>query len=226
MNIDKFREYYQTKNPALREQLINENRGLVHSVANKFRYVVDWGIMELNDLEQAGYEGLVQSVDRFDPNRGYTFGTFAVHRIRGAIQNEIARYRGRVPRELEVKVQKVKQAVEKLKKEMGYEPTEQELADLLQMSVDEIIEAWQLCLMLFPQSLDDDIGAIPEEEDALKAELSGAIDQLPPDQQRIVKLYLKGYTFDKIAKKLGKPPGTVKTIFYQQIIPALKKLMQ
>ena len=223
---NKFREYYrQTKDPALREQLIMANKGLVHKAVNEFFFVVTWGIMERGDLESAGMEGLIQAVDRFDPDKGYRFSTYAVHRIRGAIKNEIARYRGKVPRTLEKKVQKVKRALEEFKREMGCEPTEQELAKQLQMPVKEIREVWRLVSILVLEPVDD-IGDIPKPEDVLKAELRDAILQLPRQQREITELYIEGYTLDGIAEKLGKPPGTVRTDWFQRIIPALKKLVQ
>lgn len=222
---NKFREYRQTKDPALREQLIMANKGLVHKAVNEFFFVVTWGIMERGDLESAGMEGLIQAVDGFDPDRGNRFSTYAVPRIEGAIKNEIACYRGKVPRTLEAKVQKVKRALEEFKKEMGCEPTEQEIAERLQMTVEEIREVWRLVSILFPEPVDGS-GDIPKGIDTLKAELRDAIIQLPKQQRKIAELYMESYTFDGIAEKLGKSPGTIRTIWFQQIIPALKKLVQ
>lgn len=224
---DKFREYRRTNDPALREQLIMENQGLVRKAASKFLFLVFKGIMEQKDLEQAGMEGLIKAIKGFDPDKGYKFSTYAVPCIEGEIKKEIDRCRGisGIPPDLEKKARKVKSAVEEFTKKNGYEPTEQELAEQLQMSVDEIIEAWRLASMLFPEPLEEI--DLSQGYDPFKEKLTQeAIPLLPLDQQKIVQLRLADYTLDQIAQELQMPPGTVRTTFYQQIIPTLKKLMK
>jgi RNA polymerase sigma factor for flagellar operon FliA len=85
--------YARDRSPALKQELVIEYLGLVSYVVAKFQaaYAGDAGMLEAADLEQVGALGLMEAIERYNPVRGVKFETFAVTRIRGAIQDELRR---------------------------------------------------------------------------------------------------------------------------------------
>lgn len=120
-----------------REQMIVENIGLVHSIANRFR---GRGI-EYDDLYQAGCVGLIKAVDNFDFSKGYAFSTYAVPVIMGDIKR-LFRDGGaiKVSRSLKEKSIKVQGIRDRFQKEHLREPTISELSSLSNISVEELSE--------------------------------------------------------------------------------------
>lgn len=94
-----FRRYKETGDPEAREQLVMSHMNLVRFLANKFKNRGE----PLDDLMQVGYLGLLKAIDRFDPERGLEFTTFATPTILGEIKRHF-RDKGwsvRVPRRLQ-----------------------------------------------------------------------------------------------------------------------------
>ena len=120
-----------------RESLINENYGLVHACANKFR---GRGV-EYDDLFQAGCVGLVKAADNFDASRGFAFSTYAVPVILGEIRR-IFRDGGavKIGRSLKEKSRHAMKIREELSTELGREPTVSELAEKLGIDVSSAAE--------------------------------------------------------------------------------------
>ncbi|OWZ84582.1 RNA polymerase sporulation sigma factor SigG [Natranaerobius trueperi] len=121
-----------------KQELINGNLKLVLSVINKFKNRGE----NLDDLFQVGCVGLVKAVDNFDPEQGVRFSTYAVPMITG----EIKRYLRddspmRVSRSLKNLGQKAAQVTEELRKAKAYEPTVDEIAEKMDVSREEIVEA-------------------------------------------------------------------------------------
>lgn len=88
------RKTHRTRS-VFRQRLVDENLGLVYSAAVKC-YRRYGRSVELDELVALGTEGLIQAADRFEPERGLTFSTYACHRIRGAIFDGLRRI-GAVP---------------------------------------------------------------------------------------------------------------------------------
>ena len=93
--------------------------------------------VELDDLISAGVFGLMDAIDAFDLSRGVKFETYCVPRIRGAMLDEL-RTMDWVPRLVRSKASKLNEAVKNLEARLGRQPTEQELAGELQISVQEL----------------------------------------------------------------------------------------
>ena len=121
-----------------RERLIEENMGLVHACANKFR---GRGI-EYDDMFQAGCVGLIKAVDGFDPQRGFAFSTYAVPVILGEIRR-MFRDGGsvKVGRAMKEKARAVLKRSTELSEELGREPTIGEIAQSLGMDSAQAAEA-------------------------------------------------------------------------------------
>jgi RNA polymerase sigma-B factor len=124
--------------PALRQHLVEAQLPLVHHLAQRFR-----GRGEpYDDLVQVGTIGLLNAVDRFDPERG-SFTGFAVPTILGEIRRHF-RDRGwamRVPRRLQELGRQVSEARETLTQKLGRSPTVQEIAQHLNADTDLVLEA-------------------------------------------------------------------------------------
>ena len=121
----------------LREKRIQENLGLVHSCANRFK---GRGV-EYDDLFQAGCVGLIKAADGFDESLGYVFSTYAVPAILGEIKR-IFRDGGsiKISRLIKEKSRWVWNEKEKLANELGREPTVKEIAEYLDLDICETSE--------------------------------------------------------------------------------------
>lgn len=104
----KFEEYYETRDKNLRDELIEEHMYIVDILSNKY---VGKGI-EKEDLYQVASLGLIYAVERFDPNKGYEFSSFATPTIMGELKRYF-RDKGwviRVPRRIQNLYKKINNA--------------------------------------------------------------------------------------------------------------------
>ena len=196
-----------TKN---REEFIQQNLGLVHACAGRFR---SRGI-EYDDLYAAGCVGLIKAYDGFDWGRGVCFSTYAVPVILGEIK-KLFRDGGTVKvsrsvKELGIKASAVR---EKLLKEMGSEPTVSQIAQRLNASAEQVamaLKAGLPAISLTPagendgnRELDIPIDS-PEEELTDRISLQEVMQRLSPEGQKLIRLrYFCGRTQSETARMLN-----------------------
>ena len=192
-----------------RDDRIQENTGLVHACAKRFK---GRGI-EYDDLFQAGCLGLIKAAQRFEESRGLCFSTYAVPVILGEIRR-LFREGGMVKmsrslRELSLRASRV--TMEYQQKE-GRSPTLQELAEILKVEPEqaaEALEAGQIPLSLTPEDGEKE-NQLPiaveaqEEKITEKLSLHQAVLELPERDQKILSWrYLKSATQSETARQLG-----------------------
>ncbi|MDF2906580.1 MAG: polymerase, sigma 28 subunit, FliA/WhiG [Herbinix sp.] len=133
-------DYAKRKTPELQEKIIIEYAGLVKLVAGRLSMYLGYTV-EYDDLVGYGTFGLIDAVDKFDYTKGVKFETYASLRIRGAILDQI-RKMDWIPRSIRQKQRKIDMAYQSLEQKYGRLASDEEIADELEISVDEL-ETWQ-----------------------------------------------------------------------------------
>ena len=193
-----------------REEFIQNNLGLVHACAGRFR---GRGI-EYDDLYSAGCMGLVKAYDGFDEDRGVQFSTYAVPVILGEIK-KLFRDGGtvKVSRSLKELGLKVNALRESIIKNTGAEPTVNQLAEALGERPEQValaIRAGQPAVSLTPAADTEDSRQLdipidsPEEELADRIGLEEVLSGLPPRDRTLIYLrFFSGKTQSETARVLG-----------------------
>ena len=144
MNTDNklklWEEYSKKRTPQLQEKIIIEYAGLVKLVAGRLSMYLGNNV-EYDDLVGYGTFGLIDAIDKYDYTKGVKFETYASLRIRGAILDQI-RKMDWIPRSVRQKQRKLDQAYQNLEQRYGRAVNDEELAQELDITVDEL-ESWQ-----------------------------------------------------------------------------------
>lgn len=213
-----FRRFKEEGDMDAREKLVMSHLNLVRFIANKFKNRGE----PIDDLIQVGYLGLLKAIDRFDPSRGLEFTTFATPTIMGEIKRHF-RDKGwsvRVPRRLQELSAKVNQATDTLTSKLQRSPTIAEIADYLDATVDEVLEAMESSSAYSSVSLeapsgadDDDTPSVIDRYATEDSDLAFTDDRIiieealasfsPRERDVIEMRFLKGMTQIEIAEKLG-----------------------
>lgn len=195
----------------LRQQIVESQLPLVHHLAQRFR-----GRGEpYDDLVQVGTIGLLNAVDRFDPNRG-SFSSFAIPTILGELRRHF-RDRGwamRVPRRLQDFGRRVAVTREQLTHRLGRSPTVQELAAELHADPDLVVEAIETATVFATvplpsaseESLFDSLSSLDQglEQVEHRAILDPLLARLPTRERRILALrFGRGLSQSQIAAEVG-----------------------
>ena len=124
------------KNIDLRNQIVELYIPLVKYHAQRVWSRLPDGV-DIDDLTSSGIFGLIDAVEAFDLTRDVKFETYCAPRIRGAMLDEL-RSMDWVPRLVRTKAKRLSEATKALDEKLGRQPTDQELADFLQISVEEL----------------------------------------------------------------------------------------
>ncbi|MFC8958014.1 RNA polymerase sigma factor SigF [Streptomyces sp. NPDC057101] len=169
------REEGTAEHQYVRNTLIEMNMSLVRYAAGRFRARGD----EMEDIVQVGMVGLIKAIDRFDLSREVEFATFAVPYIVGEIKRFFrdTTWAVHVPRRLQEARVELAKATDELSSRLGRAPRVAELAPLMNLSEEEVVEAQVAANGYNSTSLDATIGgADSEDDDAALADLIGRED--------------------------------------------------
>lgn len=128
-------DYKRTGNPELRNRLIENYHPLVRYISERLLSTLPRSI-ELDDLTSAGLFGLMDAIDGFDLSRGIKFKTYCTTRVRGSILDEL-RSQDWVPRLVRLRANRIQRALKTLEARFGREPTENEMAEELEVPVED-----------------------------------------------------------------------------------------
>lgn len=216
-NVDKaWQDYAKTKDSRLKQELILEYATLVKFVAGRLSIHIGQHV-EYDDLVSYGIFGLIDAIDKFDYTKGIKFETYASLRIRGAIIDNIRKLDW-VPRTLRQKNKQLELAYREVEAELGREPSELELAEKLDMTLEETKELIRKASVVSLVSLDDYLEQNHEvdfksnygkkespeghyEIKEVKELLADAIDKLSEKEQKVISLY---YFEDLTLKEISK----------------------
>ncbi|HEX2233964.1 MAG TPA: SigB/SigF/SigG family RNA polymerase sigma factor [Thermoleophilaceae bacterium] len=210
--------YHLDGDPDAREELVVRFLPFARDLALRYRYTEE----PVDDLLQIASLGLLKAIDRYEPDRGSKFTSYAAPTILGELKRHF-RDRGwalRVPRELQERVLAVSRARESLSKRLGRTPTVLEVAHELGCTSEQVLEAaeaarsYQTTSLDVPASRDepdsaplvdtiatDDTGLeMVESRDALASEWSA----LPEIEQEVVRLrFVEDLTQREIGERVG-----------------------
>lgn len=186
------------------QQIVENHTGLVKSVA--LRLARAYG-EDFEDLMQIGYIGLLKAAERFEPERGLKFSTYAVPMITGEIRSQL-RDQGaiKMSRSLKADVTLVRRAESDYLKEHGISPHITQLAQITGLSAERITEAYQAADAL--KNMEDyeevDLWTDNEERNITRIDLAEAIASLEPKARQVIVLrYYKDLTQQQVADILG-----------------------
>src|SRR5690349_10937509 len=136
---EDFFEYRRTGDRALRNALIERHLGIAHHLARRYRHR---GVAD-DDLVQVATIGLLKSVERFDPERGISFATFATPTVLGELRRYFrdSTWAVRMPRQLQERVLAIGNAVGPLSQRLARSPSPKEIAVETGFTEEEVIEA-------------------------------------------------------------------------------------
>lgn len=227
------------KNGASRDHLIVHYSPLVKFVAGR----VGAGLpnsVDPGDLVSSGVFGLIDAIDRFDPERGVKFETFAAPRIRGAIYDGL-RQLDWVPRSVRSRAREVERAISQLEHEQGRAPSDEELAKQLHIGDDELTR-WLASIAATtvgpldravaagyePESvqssgMEHPVAAIEDQE--LRDIMRSEILKLPEREKLVLSLYYdEGFTLAEIGDVLGVTESRVSQIHTKSVLHLRSRL--
>ena len=175
MNDDRLvpllEQYAEHRSPALRDELVESYLPLARAVARRF----EGRGAEREDLQQVASIALMKAVERFEPERGFRFVTYAIPTIAGDVRNYLRDKASgmRVPRDARQKLYKMQQIREQFEREHMREPSARELADAMQIPPDELLMLLDLRNQTDVASLD---APVSEESEADLSAMLGTTD--------------------------------------------------
>ncbi len=211
----------QTGDPRARELLVQRFTPLARSLARRYAHTSE----PFEDLMQVASLGLVKALERFDPEQGVAFASFAVPTILGELRRYFrdSSWGVHVPRDLQERTLKVSRAQEQLCKEHGRAPRVGELAVYLELDTEQVLEALQVAQAYEALPLDapaggttgngdesptylDSLGAEDEHYELVElgASVAAALKSLRPRERAIVRMrFLEELSQAEIGRRIG-----------------------
>ena len=232
-------EFRRTQDKGIRDRLILTYAPLVKYVAGRLGSGLPAHVDE-GDLVSYGLLGLISAIERYDPARDIKFETYAIARIKGAIIDEL-RALDWVPRSVRSRAREIERAIAELEAKLGTAPTDEQIAERIGITVDELgdsltdisrssiaalDELWsvsgegdQVSLM---DTIEDTTGPRPVEaldETEMREALAEAIARLPEREKLVVTLYYyEELTLREIGEVLGVTESRVSQLHTKAIL--------
>lgn len=218
-------EFKSTGSARARDELIVHYAPLVKYVAARVAIGLPNNV-DQEDLASAGILGLMEAVNKFEPDRGFKFESYAAARIRGAIIDDL-RSLDWVPRSVRSQARKVEEALSKLQDKLGRTPTDEEVAEEMEVTVRKLRAIYAKVSTILFVSLDrlmsvgdkgdsgmslvdtlvdtkaeDPLASVEEKE--MKQFLVKAIASLPERERTAITLYYyEGLSLAEISQVVG-----------------------
>jgi len=243
---DLWRRYKEEGDDTARERLVVAYSPMVKFVAGRLGAGLPSHVEDA-DLISYGLVGLIGAIERFDPERGIKFETFAMTRIRGSIIDEL-RSLDWVPRSVRSRAREIEEANSKLEHELGRAPTDAELAERLNVTEEELQESLlQISnslilaleeLWMTPDASGDKVSLLDTIEDEsapdpqaaldtseVKDRLQEAIQDLPERETLVVALYyFENLTLREIGEVLGVTESRVSQLHSKAVLRLRSRL--
>ncbi len=227
-----------------REEIVHKYLHLVKYVAGRIFVNLPANI-DINDLINDGVFGLIDAIEKYDASRAVKFETYAITRINGAIIDAL-RTQDWVPRTVRRRAREIDRAHERLSCELGRDPTDEEVAKRLDVSVRDLDRFRQRVRGSSVVSLEEPLPSAEDqqlfvgdtledttsdvgreiERDELRAELVRAVGSLAPQERTVVqRYYFEGDTLKEIKSELGVSESRVSQI-HAQAVNHLRQLLR
>ena len=237
---DLWRRYKRDGDDGARERLVVAYSPLVKYVAGRMASGLPSHVEEA-DLISYGLIGLINAIERFEPEREIKFETYAITRIKGAIIDEL-RSQDWVPRSVRARAREIERAHQKLENRLQRAPTDEEMADELEMTVESFQDAilqisnssiaaldelWtvndssgdQVSLL---DTLADDSSPDPSaalDQTDLRDRVAEAISRLPEREKLVIALYYyENLTLREIGEVLGVTESRVSQLHTKAVL--------
>lgn len=215
---DRLSQYAKRTDPKIRDEIVLQYSNLVESIGRRFMGACE----PLEDLVQEGYLGLIASVDKYDGDKGVKFSTYATHFIVGQIKHYL-RDKGKIIKEpawLQELNQRMTKVIDSLNQKFNRQPTEKEIAEVMQMPESTVRELLTTREVFKVTSLDGekDDGSGTRESEKIsdqklvtfqlpiedKIVLETALDRLKDIEQQVINdHFYTGLNQTEIAKRLN-----------------------
>jgi RNA polymerase sigma factor for flagellar operon FliA len=243
-----WKEYKETDSKVAKDKLLVEYAPLVKYIANRLAVNLPASV-DRKDLASAGILGLIKAVETFEPERGFKFETYAGHKIRGAILDEL-RALDWIPRSVRQKARELQRTYAKLENDLGRIPYDDEVCEELKISMKEyediLSDVAPATLISLEESMPDrgsdskELRVIDTIEDPgssnplkelgfieVKNILKEAIANLPENEKLVVALYhYEELTLKEIGVVLDITESRVSQIHSKAILKLRSKLIQ
>jgi RNA polymerase sigma factor FliA len=213
-------EFHKTRSPQLRDMFIRQYMPLVKYVAGKIAVGMP-GSVEFDDLVGFGQFGLLDAINKFDPDKNVKFKTYAVTRIRGAVFDEL-RQLDWVPRSVRQKSREIENTIVRLESNLGRTASDAEVASAMGLSeadfqqtvlkvsgtsILSLNDVWYAGDDSDHMSIGDSIEApsslnpdVIVEREEIRRVIIEAINELPEKEKMVLVLY---YHEDMTFKEIG-----------------------
>ncbi len=239
-------KYIETKSAKVKEQAVKRYLPLVKYIVGRINLPKD-NVLKRDDLNQYGIVGLLDSIERYNPNVGVTFKTFAYKRIHGEIVDAI-RKSGVLSRSQVGKISKLIESTELLKNKIGRDPLPAEICEYMDVTLADYHKIQNSMSLSFTLSLDEKIGKDSDEtytrkdliatdiedqpevllqQNSLKEELKFYIKELPERERIVLALYYyEELTLSDIGQVLSISESRVSQIMNKTLLDLQQKLKE